>query len=239
MTKKLQGKLALITGASRGIGAEIARKFAREGADLILLATNVRKMEALDDELAEFGGNVTLVPLDLEDFTKIEMLGHSIASRFGKLDILIGNAGKLGVLSPVNHQDIATWQSVFNVNVHANWALIKALDPLLRAAPNGRAIFMTANQASQIDPYWSAYGASKAALENLVRTYEQEIVNICPNYRVHTINPGAVKTDLYSTAFPGNPEARSPSEVAELCVEMCDSSRCDFPVMMDATSVAA
>lgn len=220
--KQLSGKLALITGASRGIGAAIARRFAQEGADLILLATDVRKLEALDDELAEYGGNATLVPLDLQDLAKIELLGHSISQRFGKLDILIGNAAKLGVLSPIGHLDLATWQSVFKINLHANWALIKALDPLLRAAPNGRAIFLTSSHATQVEPYWSAYSASKAALENMVKTYAREVENISPNFQALLVDPGEVDTDMHTTAFPGKPSpTKSPDEVAEIFVELC------------------
>lgn len=220
MTQPLKNKLALITGASRGLGAGIARQFAAAGADLILVATNIELLEALDDELAAFGVNVTLVPLDLQDLDKIAALGQSVTERFGKLDILIGNAAVLGVLSPIGHVDDAIWRKVFDVNVHANWALIKAFDPLLRLAPQGRARFVTSKWGSEPEPYWSAYSASKAALESMVKTYSGEIANICPNLKVDIFQPGRVHTDMYETAFPGGDydQVAKPDEVAKRMV---------------------
>ena len=221
MSNILAGKLALITGASRGIGAAVARRYAQEGANLILVATDIQKLEALDDELAQFNVNVTLAPIDLQDSAKIESLGHSIAERFGKLDILVGNAGKFGVLSPINHLDESTWKSIFDINFHANWSLIKALHPLLRESSAGRAIFVTSSYANEPEPYWSAYSASKAALENMVKTYAKEVENICPNLKINLIDPGAVRTDLYTTAYPGDKsEVAKPEDVAETFVNL-------------------
>jgi NAD(P)-dependent dehydrogenase (short-subunit alcohol dehydrogenase family) len=157
MTKKLSGRIALITGASRGIGRALARAFAAEGAHLILLARTVGGLEEADDEVKAAGGTSTLVPLDLKDFDALDRLGASIHERWGKLDILIGNAGILGQLSPVTHIEPSDWTKLLDINLTANWRLIRSMDPLLRASDAGRAIFLTSSVGSKPRAYWGGY----------------------------------------------------------------------------------
>jgi NAD(P)-dependent dehydrogenase (short-subunit alcohol dehydrogenase family) len=206
---RLAGLVALITGASRGIGAAIARRFAEEGAQVILVARTVGGLEAVDDQIQSKGRpGATLVPLDLTEFDKIDQMAAAIAQRFGRLDVLVGNAGILGALSPVGHFDPKTWNEVFALNVTANWRLIRAFDPLLRAAPAGRAVFVTAGVASQPLPYWGAYAASKAALEAMAKTYAGEITKT--KVKVNVIDPGVARTKLRAQAFPGEAPEKQP-----------------------------
>ncbi|MFI4988635.1 MAG: SDR family NAD(P)-dependent oxidoreductase, partial [Alphaproteobacteria bacterium] len=170
----LAGRVALITGASRGIGAAVAKRFAAEGAHVILAARTVGGLEEVDDAIQAAGGTATLVPLDLKDVEQIDRLGAALYERYRKLDILVGNAAVLGVLSPLGHIDPEVWAEVMAVNLTANWRLIRSMDPLLRQAEAGRAIFVTSRAGSGVFPYWGAYAASKAALEMMVRTYAGE-----------------------------------------------------------------
>ena len=204
----LAGKIALITGASRGIGAAVAVRFAREGGHVILAARTVGGLEEVDDAVRAAGGSATLVPLDLRDFIKIDELAARILDRWGRLDILVGNAAEFGVFSPVGHIDPATWAEVVELNLTANWRLIRAMDPLLRAAPAGRAIFVTAEVAREVFPYWGPYAVSKAGLEMLVKIYAGEITKtrVCANL----IDPGVVRTRLRARAFPGEDPAHLP-----------------------------
>ena len=167
--KRLDGRLALITGASRGIGAALARRFAAEGAHVILVARTQGGLEERDDEIRAAGGSATLVPLDLRQVDQIDQLGAALHQRFGRLDVLVGNAGVLGTLSPMGHVTPATWDEVIAVNLTANWRLIRSLDPLLRLSPAGRALFTTCAAAAAPLPYWGPYAASKAALETMAR----------------------------------------------------------------------
>jgi NAD(P)-dependent dehydrogenase (short-subunit alcohol dehydrogenase family) len=199
--KRLSGRLALITGASRGIGAALARRFAAEGAQLILVARTVGGLEERDDEIRALGGQATLVPLDLRDFDKIDQLGAALYQRFGKLDILVGNAGILGSLSPMGHFAPKTWDDVIATNLTANWRLIRSLDPLLRQSEAGRALFTTCAAARDAVPYWGAYAASKAALETMVRIYAGEVVKT--PIKVNLVDPGIVRTNLRAQGFPG------------------------------------
>lgn len=221
---RLQGRLALITGASRGIGAAVAQRFAAEGAQVILTARTVGGLEEVDDRIrAEGGSAATLVPLDLRDFDKIDALGASLYDRFGKLDVLVGNAGILGTLSPTGHIDPATWQAVMDTNVTANFRLIRSLDPLLRRSEAGRAIFVTSGAGAQPFAYWGAYGASKAALEMLVRVYAAETAKT--EVRVNLLSPGVVRTNMRAQAFPGeDPQSLPPPEaVTDLFVELASA----------------
>jgi len=161
---RLAGKVALITGASRGIGAAAARHFAAEGAHVVLAARTVGGLEEVDDAIRAIGGSATLVPVDLRDFIKIDELAARLFDRYGRLDILVGNAAEFGVFSPLGHIDPATWAEVVDLNLTTNWRLIRAMDPLLRAAPAGRAIFVTAGAARRVLPYWGPYAVSKAGL---------------------------------------------------------------------------
>jgi NAD(P)-dependent dehydrogenase (short-subunit alcohol dehydrogenase family) len=171
---RLVGKIALITGASRGIGAAVAERFAREGAHLVLAARTIGGLEEVDDKVRAAGGGATLVPVDLRDFVKIDELAAALFDRYGRLDILVGNAAEFGTFSPLGHIDPATWVEVMDLNLTANWRLIRAMDPLLRAAPAGRAIFVTAGVAHGTHPYCGPYAVSKAALEMLVKIYAGE-----------------------------------------------------------------
>jgi NAD(P)-dependent dehydrogenase (short-subunit alcohol dehydrogenase family) len=211
----LAGRLALVTGASRGIGAAVARRFAAAGAHVVLTARTVGGLEEVDDEVRAKGGQATLVPLDLREGDKIDQLAAAIYERFGKLDILVGNAGELGALSPLGHIEPKVWQDVMAINVTANWRLIRALDPLLRRSDAGRAIFVTCAAGRATTPYWGAYAASKAALETLVRTWAGEVAST--PLRVNLIDPGVVRTKLRLKGFPGEHRdaLRAPEAVVE------------------------
>ncbi len=206
---RLAGRIALITGASRGIGAAVAERFAREGAHLVLAARTVGGLEEVDDKIRAAGGAATLVPLDLRDFIKIDELAAALFDRWGQLDILVGNAAEFGTFSPLGHIDPALWSEVMDLNLTANWRLIRAMDPLLRAAPAGRAVFVTSDIARCVFPYWGPYAVSKAGLEMLVKLYAGEITKT--RVRANLIDPGIVRTRLRARAFPGENPATLPS----------------------------
>ena len=198
----LEGRIALITGASRGIGAAVARRFAAEGAQLVLVARTTGGLEEVDDEVRKISGErATLVPLDLTDYAGIDNLSAALYKRFGRLDALIGNAGELGVLSPMGHIDPETWDRVIAVNLTANWRLIRSFDPLLRCSDAGRAVFVTSTVGHQVRAYWSAYSVSKAALEMMVKIYAAE--NTETNIRANLLNPGPTRTAMRALAMPG------------------------------------
>jgi NAD(P)-dependent dehydrogenase (short-subunit alcohol dehydrogenase family) len=214
--RQLAGKIALITGASRGIGAAVAERFAHEGAHVVLAARTVGGLEEVDDKVCAAGGSATLVPVDLRDFVKVDELAARILDRWGRLDILVGSAAEFGVFSPLGHIDPTTWAEVIDLNLTANWRLIRAMDPLLRAAPAGRTIFVTSAVAHGVHPYWGPYAVSKAGLEMLVKIYAGEITKT--RVRANLIDPGIVGTRLRARAFPGeNPAHLPPPEsVAEV-----------------------
>ncbi len=223
--KRLDGRIALVTGASRGIGAAVARRFAEEGAHLILAARTTGGLEELDDEIQKITGEpATLVPLDLTDFDAIDQLGASLFDRFGKLDVLIGNAGQLGTLSPLAHTDPKTWDRVMAVNATANWRLIRSMDPLLRASDAGRAVFVTSTVARDARAYWGIYAVSKAALEMTALIYAAEVAKT--NVRVNLINPGATETAMRAEAFPGeDPETlKKPENITGLFVDLAEAA---------------
>ncbi|NYZ12258.1 SDR family NAD(P)-dependent oxidoreductase [Azospirillum sp. RWY-5-1] len=203
---RLSGRVALITGASRGIGAAVAKRFAAEGAHVILTARTVGGLEEVDDAIrTATGQSATLVPLDLRKTDQIDQLGYSIYERFQRLDILVGNAGVLETLGPVAQFEPKLWDRVMTVNVTANYRLIRTADRLLRASDAGRAIFVTSGAAQAPYPYWGPYAASKAALEMLVRSYAMEIAS--SNLRVNLIDPGIVATKMRVQAFPGEDQS--------------------------------
>ncbi|HNB25830.1 MAG TPA: SDR family NAD(P)-dependent oxidoreductase [Alphaproteobacteria bacterium] len=198
----LTGRIALVTGASRGIGRAVARRYAQEGADLILTARTVGALEELDDEIRAINGKTSLlVPLDLKTFDAIDQLGAGLYERFGKLDVLVGNAGVLGQMSPLTHTEPKFWQEAIDVNLTANWRLIRSLDPLLRQSEAGRAIFVTSGAARGPRAYWGAYAVSKAALEMLVGIYAQESQQ--GKVRANLIDPGRTRTRMRASAYPG------------------------------------
>jgi NAD(P)-dependent dehydrogenase (short-subunit alcohol dehydrogenase family) len=221
---RLAGRLALITGASRGLGAAVARRFAAEGAQLVLVARTVGGLEETDDAVRRAGSSATLVPLDLTDFDAIDRLGQSLHERFGRLDILVGNAAALGTLSPVGHITTRDWAAVVNLNLTANWRLLRSFDRLLRASDAGRAIFVTDTLARAPKAYWGAYAATKAALETLVRVYADEVANT--RIRVNLVDPGRLRTALRARAFPGEkPESLpAPESVAAAFVALAEAA---------------
>jgi NAD(P)-dependent dehydrogenase (short-subunit alcohol dehydrogenase family) len=211
MAKLLDGRVALVTGASRGLGAAVAKRFAAEGAHVIALARTVGALEELDDEIRAAGGSATLVPLDLKDADGLDRLGAAVYERWGRLDVVVGNAGVLGSITPVHHLDPKVWADLVAINVTANLRLIRATEPLLRASPSGRAIFLTSGAARAMKPYWAGYAATKAALETLVLTWAAECAN--GTTRVNLLSPGPVRTAMRAQAMPGeDPDTLPPPE---------------------------
>lgn len=219
--QELSDRIALVTGASRGIGRAAALALAAEGAHVVAVARTTGGLEELDDEIREIGGAATLVPLDLTDSPGIDRLGAALYERWGRLDILFANAGLLGAITPLAHLDQKVWDEVMSVNVTANWRLIRSLDPLLRASDAGRVLFMGSAAALSCRPYWGIYSISKAALEALARTWAGEVQKT--NVRVNLFYPGATRTGMRAQAMPGEdpetlpiPEALVPDIVRML-----------------------
>jgi NAD(P)-dependent dehydrogenase (short-subunit alcohol dehydrogenase family) len=216
----LSGRVALVTGASRGIGRAAAKALAAEGGHVILVARTVGGLEETDDEIRKAGGTATLVPLDLRDSPAIDRLGATIYERWGRLDALLGNAGVLGTLTPLAHLNPKVFAECLDVNVTANWRLIRSMDPLLRASKAGRALFITSGAAHKLRAYWGCYSVSKAALEALVLTYAAECngTAVCANL----LNPGPLRTRMRQKAMPGeDPESlRPPEAVAPLILDL-------------------
>ncbi|MEM7067821.1 MAG: SDR family NAD(P)-dependent oxidoreductase [Pseudomonadota bacterium] len=208
-----QERIALVTGASRGIGYHAALALAKEGFHLIAVARTVGGLEELDDEIQANGGSATLVPLDLLDHDAIDRLGASIFERWGKLDVLIANAGILGGLSPLEHIDPKTFEKVHKLNVTSNWRLMRSLSVLLRASENGRAVFMTSNPDDMRKPFWGAYSSSQAALQSMVKTWAAECEKL--PLRINLLDTGPMRTALRAEAMPGeNPDdIAHPSEI--------------------------
>jgi NAD(P)-dependent dehydrogenase (short-subunit alcohol dehydrogenase family) len=221
MTQPLSGKIALVTGASRGIGRATALELAKAGAHVVALARTTGGLEELDDEIQKIGGSATLVPLDIKDFTALDRLGASLFDRFKKLDVLVGNAGQLGTLSPLGHIDPKTWDDVIAVNVTANFRLIRSLDPLLRASDAGRAVFITSGVARNVRAYWGLYAASKAALDTIVLAYAGELGKT--NVKVNLFNPGPIRTRMRAKAMPGEDPMTldTPEQAAEAILQLC------------------
>jgi NAD(P)-dependent dehydrogenase (short-subunit alcohol dehydrogenase family) len=212
MGEFLKGRVALVTGASRGIGRAIALAMAREGAHVIGVARTTGGLEEFDDEVKAAGGTASLVPLDLRKPEGLDQLGAVVFERWKKLDILIGNAGILGRLSPLGHIEPKTWDEVMAVNVTANWRLIRAFDPLLRQSDAGRAVFVTSAAAYKLLAYWGPYSVSKAALEAMIKTYAAETATTA--IRVNLLNPGPVRTHMRAQAMPGEDPQTLPSAEA-------------------------
>jgi NAD(P)-dependent dehydrogenase (short-subunit alcohol dehydrogenase family) len=211
-SKPLEGKLALVTGASRGIGAATAEALAAAGAHVILVARTGTALEAIEDRIHETGGSATIAPLDLTDGDSIGKLGAAVAERWQKLDILVLNAAMLGSLTPVEHIDPKEYSRILTLNVGSNQALIAAFDPLLRKAERADVVGVTSSVGHKPRAFWGAYGSSKAAFENLLGAYAEETEHT-GRVRVHIVDPGATRTRMRQLAFPGEePESVKPPE---------------------------
>jgi NAD(P)-dependent dehydrogenase (short-subunit alcohol dehydrogenase family) len=221
MSKPLADRIALVTGASRGIGAALALHLADAGAHIVAVARTVGALEELDDKIKAASSSATLVPLDVKDMDGIARLALALNERYGRLDVLVGNAGVLGPLSPLGHVEPKDWDNIFAVNVTANWQLIRTMDPLLKRADAGRAVFITSGLSWMARAYTGAYAASKAALEQLARVYAAECAS--SNVRINLFGPGPTRTRMYAGGWPGvDPETLPPPEqVAKAIVPLC------------------
>jgi NAD(P)-dependent dehydrogenase (short-subunit alcohol dehydrogenase family) len=222
----LRGRIALVTGASRGIGRAVALGLAKAGAHVVITARSLGALESLDDEIQAAGGAATLLQLDLKKGDRVDQLGPTLYQRWPHLDILVGNAGILGPLSPLGHTTEDGFLSTIEINLNANWRLIRTLDPLLKRSDAGRAIFVTSGAASGKYAYWGAYAASKAGLEALVKTWAEELTNT--PVRANLINPGATRTQMRAKAFPGEDASilPTPEDLVPLFLELA-SPHCE------------
>jgi NAD(P)-dependent dehydrogenase (short-subunit alcohol dehydrogenase family) len=234
--QRLTGRLALVTGATRGIGHAVALAYAREGAHVILVGRTTGALEEVDDEIRDLGGSATLLTLNLKHLDKIDALGPTVYQRWQKLDILVANAGILGPLSPLGHIAAEAWDEALLINLTANWRLIRTLDPLLRMSDAGRAIFVSSGAASRPRAYWGTYAVSKAGLEALARTYAEEVANTA--VRVNMINPGPTRTAMRAQAFPGEDPAtlKTPEDIVETFVRLAQSTFTDNGRLFDLRS---
>jgi len=221
MTKPLTSRIALVTGASRGIGYATAVALAKAGAHVVAVARTQGGLEELDDAIQKDGGSATLVPLTLTDNEGIARLGLALHERHGKLDILVGNAGTAGPSSPLGHIELKPWNDVMAINVTANFQLIRCMDPLLRQSDAGRAVFVTSGVAHKANAYLGPYAASKAALDALVRSWANETANT--KLRVNLFSPGPIRTRMRAQVFPGEDPMTldTPDQAAEFIVPMC------------------
>lgn len=212
--------LALITGASRGIGAATAELLAAAGWHVILTARDEKSLTEVDDRIHAVGGSATIAPFDLADYDAIDRLGQAIGARWGRLDALILNAALLGTLAPVPHLNLKEWDQLIAINLTANMRMIRAADPWLRQSSGASVVAVTSSVATAPRAYWGGYAATKAALENLVHTYGAEVRNISP-IRTHIIDPGATRTKMRAAAYPGEDPARlkPPEDAARMIVE--------------------
>ena len=232
----LEGAVALVTGASRGIGQAAAIELARRGVHVVIIARTQGGLEETDDRIREAGGTATLLPQDITDGAALDPLGPTLYQRFGRLDILVHAAGGLGKLTPVGHITEKDWNTVLGVNLNAAWRLIRTLDPLLRASPAARAVFLTDRRAHEPWAYWGAYGATKAAMDYLVRTWAHETETM--GIRANLFDPGPVASRLHSDAYPGiNPATLpQPADVAGTIADLCEpqETRTGATVQRDA-----
>ena len=220
-TPSLASRIALVTGASRGIGYATARALAKAGAHVVAVARTQGGLEELDDEIRKDGGSATLVPLNLTDFDGIARLGAALHERHGKLDILVGNAGTAGPSSPLGHIELKPWNDVMAINVTANFQLIRCMEPLLKKSDAGRAVFVTSGAANKASAYLGPYAASKAALETLTRVWAHETAST--PIRVNLFNPGPIRTRMRATVFPGEDPLTldTPDQAAQFILPMC------------------
>lgn len=235
MTQLLKNKIALVTGASRGIGASISKAYAKNGAHVILLGRTVGALEQIHDDICQDGGKATIMPADITDIDALSTLGPTIFEKFGGLDIFVANAGILGTLRPLAQTPIKEWNEVITSNLTANVQMIRSLDPLLRASTAGRAIFLTSGVVPNPRSYWGAYSASKAALESLAMTYACETEKT--NVRVNIVDPGRVRTDMRAQAYPGeDPEMLPhPDDIVKTFIELATPKCKAHGQRLDAT----
>jgi NAD(P)-dependent dehydrogenase (short-subunit alcohol dehydrogenase family) len=221
MAQPLVNRIALVTGASRGIGHAAALVLARAGAHVVAVARTVGGLEELDDAVRATGGSATLTPLDMRDYNGLYRLAAALNERYGRLDVLVGNAATAGVPSPLDHIEPKAWEETMAVNVTANWHLIRAMDPLLKRSDAGRAVFVTSGIATLARAYWAPYSVSKAALDTLVRTYAAETSSTA--VRVNLFSPGATRTRMRALAMPGEDPMTlpTPEQVAEKILDLC------------------
>lgn len=219
--KPLADKIALVTGATRGIGAATAIALAKAGAHVVAVGRSEGGLEELDDAITAIGGGSTLVPLDLKDGEGIDRLGGALYERYGRLDVYVANAGVLGPLSPLGHVLPKDWDDTVAVNLTANWRCIRSFDPLLRLSTTGRAVVVTSGAAHKARAYWGPYAITKAALEVMARTWAAEAIN--GNLKVNLFNPGPIRTSMRAKAFPGEDPMTlpTPEEAAATILPLC------------------
>ena len=224
MTQTFEGKIALVTGASRGIGAATAQALAAQGAHVIITARTAKDLEAVEDAIFAAGGSATIAPLDLTDGDSIARLAAAVTERWGKLDFLVLNAAMLGTLAPVPAIDGAEFARLFTLNVTAQQVLIASFDALLRKSDAGKLIALTSSVGAAPRAFWGAYGASKAALEALVASYGEEVKNLSA-VRTAIVDPGRTRTKMRAAAYPGEDPAtvKEPSAVADAIVDLLRS----------------
>ena len=220
MSKIFQNKIALVTGASRGLGRAVAKNLAKNGAELILVSRTISALESLDDEIKKLESNSTIVPLDLEDNESIDLLGGEIHKKWGKLDILVSCAGIVGDITPISHLDPKVWNKVINLNLNVNYRLIRSFEPLLKISEGADVVFVSDTKTRKLDPYWGAYNISKLGLEALIKTWKKEI-NLT-KIKAHIFNPQDMDTHLRSSFMPGekNKNLKNPSEMANLLTKL-------------------
>ena len=220
MQKDMKNKIALITGASRGLGRSVAKSLAKKGVELILVARTISALEELDDEIKSLGSKSTIVPMDLEDNDSIDVLGGEIHKKWGKLDILVSSAATVGEITPVSHLDPKIWNKVINLNLSVNFRLIRSFEPLLKNSSQSYAIFVSDNNSKSIKPFWAPYYISKLGLENLIKIWKKEIERT--NIKAIIFEPGDMKTAMRASFMPGenNKSLNNPEDISEKIIDL-------------------